>query len=221
MVIMRITTINAFVLQGLLAFLVSCSSFVGMAQDWCFQGSADMRMFISGRTQEQGTVYFTMNTSDCKWLVRFIRDEGPNPVYAPDYSEASFDGTAVYYLRNIKSSVEKQRKLGPEQNPPNIAYGQAHKGQTIYLRMGAEAISPVWLAYASTCYLESRSNSFIEPGMVFDGSSVFYGPPKHRQLRSEWTFSESLPRLPVRVVYFSDGDVYSPDGEKIRRPVPY
>lgn len=201
-----------------LAIWSICS--ISSAQEWCFQGSAKMQMYFPDRTQEQSTVYFKMSLSGCKWLVRFVRDEGTNSANAADYREASFDGTNVYYLCNLKSAIERQRKLGSNNlDAPNIAHGRAYQGSVFHLRMVDET-SPIWLAYASGCYLADIQGDLVEPGMVFDGVGGKYGPPNHLKLKAQWLLSESTPRFPTRVVYLNDGYMYSPHG-RLQCPVPY
>jgi hypothetical protein len=171
-----------------------------------------------GATQEQATVFFTMNIKDCNWLIRFVRDEGTNAANARDYEEASFDGTNIYYLSNIQSAVERQRRKGVKM-APNIAHGRSYIGQVFNLRL-ADEVGPIWLAYASACYLQGRTNDLVEPAMAFDGSGDRYGPPLHKKLKAKWTLSETEPRFPTRVVYLSDGYMRSPSGQ-VRRPPPY
>jgi hypothetical protein len=190
-----------------------------MGYELSLQGATKMRMYFPDRIQEQSTVLFTINIRDCNWLLRFVRDEGTNAANARDYEEVSFDGTNVYYVCNMTTKIERQRSIGDKLDAPNVALGRAYKGQLFHLRV-ADEVGPIWLAYASGCYLQSRTNQFIEPAMVFDGSGVTYGPPKHAELRAQWTLSDSSPRFPVWLAYFSDGYMELPSG-RVRRPKPY
>jgi hypothetical protein len=200
--------------------LVSTAAHAAGQDCWTFQGAAKMSMYLHGRTQEQAVAYFSMSVSGCKWLVRLRRDHGTNAANAPDYLEGAFDQSAVYYLCNIKTAVERQRGQGSKLNAPNIAYGQAYNGEVFYHRMAPE-ITPIWLAYGSACYWNNRVTNLVEPGMLFDGTGVYYGPPRHPRLRAEWTLSNSEPRVPIKVVYFSEGFVQAPTGGVVRLPPPY
>jgi len=170
-----------------------------------------MRMFMPwGTTQEQATVHFTLHVSDCKWLLRFTRDEGTNSANARDYEEASYDGENIYYLSNIRSAVERQRHKG-KKLPSNIATGQIYKGEVFAMRI-ADEVGPIWLSYASGCYFATRSNEFVEPAMVFDGAGFHYGPPRHLKVPARWKLTKDNPKFPISVNYLNEGIVNSPTG---------
>jgi hypothetical protein len=200
-------------------WLLVFSSALAEAQEWSFSGLAKVRMYSPGRTQEQSTVLFTVKTRGCDWLVRFVRDEGTNAANASDYEEASFDGTNVYYLCNFKEKLERQRRAGDKFKAPNVAVGRAYQGELFHHRMALE-VGPIWLTYASGCYFRSRTNDQVEPAMLFDGSGITYGPPKHPKLSARWALTDSSPSFPVRVAYFSSGEIQSPNG-RVARPRPY
>jgi hypothetical protein len=83
---------------------------------------------------------------------------------------------------------------------------------------GGEQISILWLAYASGCYLGSRTNRLVEPVYWFGGRYFFN---RRLELPADWVIAQFPPRLPARVVYFDDGFVRGADGTGAPRIVPY
>jgi hypothetical protein len=127
----------------------------------------------------------------------------------------------VYYLSCISNAVALTRAAGG-QIAPNVANAITYRGEVIYHR-SADEMSPIWLTCASGCFFQSQATNFVEPGMVFDGLGGGYGPPEHRRLRAEWSFSEACRSFPARVVYFSGGTLPPRKGsvKPARLPIPY
>src|SRR5437867_2103428 len=89
-------SVSAALGLGKLLMPICISSLAGaqQEQEWTFQGTVQMRMFMpSGAAQSPPTVSFSMSVKGCMWSVRFLRDEGPNNPNAADYEEVSYDGT--------------------------------------------------------------------------------------------------------------------------------
>jgi len=152
---------------------------------------------------EEGTAtatgWFTISVSNCFWNIRYWQSDEAN-----DYTEAGTDGHQVFSIRSFIN-----------QNPTNSA-GQPSAGVNREIGFVNRRPYPnpidsltqvvLWWGYASSCYLETNSESMFFPmryteDLLFSQGLYLKGVKLpgmvHRNSRS--------PRLPATLIIMDDG----------------
>lgn len=177
-----------------LALLGSVS---GAGEPYEVKGEISYVDYLQNTNRHYLTVSFTIAVDSPKW---FIHGESQNGY---DYQEASYDGENLYYLANFASDIEKQR-AGGKRMADNIGTCWAFKGEILHTEL-AHKFTPIWLAYASGAYFQSRSNALVEPAITYGVSSWEYEYSDRFKQRGVWTLQSDWPHLPSEVIYFEDG----------------
>lgn len=213
------TAKTAAVLVASAFFVLLSSPRVVASVQLTLSGTAITRKYAqSGQLYEWPKVSFEMQISDSQWLLTYIRDTQPAQPRAVDWEVVSFDGEYIYYLLNMQSGYDNQKRLGVELGP-NVATASVYKG-SIYNSEEDPEVGPIWLAYASGYYHHRQEDDLVEPAFESDGLGWHYGPPEHRQVRARWQLSDLVPYFPIHVAYLSDGSTKGPQGPKMLPP-PY
>lgn len=208
------------VITRVVPLLVFIQQFNILGQEFDVEGTSRNRVFMSdGKTFEAPTLNFTLSIRGCKWIARFTHQFTTNAQYAPDWEEASSDGTNIYYLQNTSSAIATARAGGKVLTGQNIATARTFNKEVFNLQIASD-IGPIWLTYGSACYLALRNDSFIEPVMARDFFGGIYAAdmgPKSLSLkmRAKWSLATDEPHLPVELIYYADRTIASPKG-----PVP-
>lgn len=143
---------------------------------------------------------FEVFVDGCKWRIRTVRQDEPL-----DYFEAGSDLPGEIYFvgvhTNVTTAAAKEVGDAKKAAELEVAFGQIIAGEVPHFA-AAEPISILWLAYASSCYFQTRTNDQIEPVYWFGGQHFFN---EGLLLRGIWVVNDLPPFLPSRVVYFNDG----------------
>jgi len=173
----------------------SCSAVRGI--EFKVEGIDDFSAFIRSSNflpDISKRTHFTIIIRDCLWIAR-TSTEGENI----DYIEAGTDGTNVYVLTSFAGDLAR-RKQTNQVVGPNVANAYVIPGAEPRIS-NAEAIPILWLAFASSCYLEQSTTAKL-PSL-----QVTVITPSHLKsmLDCDVTRMDGLPKLPVQVVFYHPG----------------
>lgn len=127
---------------------------------------------------------------DCQWAISKIWETKTNRIV----QEMSDDGTNIYSLTHI----EALKNTWIWTAIPNSWVAQIHRsGFPRYALQTEEAM--LFYAYASTCYLDSVTNSFIDP-IKFEPNDLLEGD---KRVKGVIIYSSARIRLPQQLCFLS------------------
>jgi hypothetical protein len=175
------------------------------------------------------TLDFVGRFSGCQWNIKTapsLSDQDSNKPPIIEYSEVGSDGTSVFSFDSYRSIggidyiVTTNRMGNIVTNNIVRGFGQAYRGPVPIADFSHA--HPIWFAFGSHCYLDSRSDGRLKPlWMVPERASH-----DERFLKKAVIHRHSrFPKLPVMVDFHNDGSTFSeaPDGtlRRIRYQEPY
>ena len=171
---------------------------------------------------------FNVAVDGCRWLIK-TWDPASTLTNGIAYNEVGFDGTNIYSVTAFDTnhivtlSVRDPAGGGASLQVPSSLSKSVNNATAVVLP-GAFPIPtkvdlfvvPVWLAFASGCYLENATNSSLQPpyamGPFIDAAKYF--------VKAEWSWLAAESSFPGRVTYFHDGTLYGTRGPMPQAP-PY
>jgi len=192
----------SFEMYRLWTVLVALFAFRSFAQEFEVEGVTTYRQISgTGKTVTLRSETFTVFVRDCQWLIQ-TREERPG-------------GTpAMWEIGQISPSEVVQ--LGIPSTPTN-AIGSNRvaipplRSAVVFsnaVPVGCldKTIAPLWIMFASHCFLRGRTNDLITP--VYDQvAGPTFNPNLKQQAR--WSFLPKAPGLPSVLDYFNDGQLHS------------
>lgn len=154
---------------------------------------------------------FDVYVDNCRWRIRTSKQDE-----SLDYIEVGGEAGEIYLLAshtNDTMAAAKDMKSAHPAGQLEVAFGQISSGVVPHFA-AAENASILWLAYASTCHIQARTNGTLEPIYWFGGQYFFN---RGLTLPALWQTNHAPPHLPSKVIYFSDG--YTRGMSKAQEPV--
>lgn len=170
-----------------LPIVISTMAFGAVAYEYeatgTFEGS---RPLADGKIAKQQKQWFHICVRGCQWQVRVVpEDAGPGFEFL-DYLESGFDGHDLRTLVSLKANAPGKDRWG---------------GNVTHEPVPLLAIEPhvpvIWLALASTCYLDRAGTSSL---VAVYSASVARAPVAVKVMRKD-----EPPRLPEKIFFLSDG----------------
>ena len=162
---------------------------------------------------------FLVIVNGCSWRIQTETiDMAATPKDYTRLCDVAFDGTNMYRLTVFDTNLTSKLPAPPPKPGLNVERIDAEA------RVTFESVpypdpnytSPLWLAFASHCYLAAATNDFIKP-VYFVRREVFDKEPK----KAAWTLAATIPFLPETVSYFRDGMGLSADRKPFKLPPPF
>jgi hypothetical protein len=173
---------------------------VASAADYEVDGHVEQTLYkrdggVSALQKSQFTVY----VKGCSWLIRTTQsDTNGKPVSA---SETAFvNGTEVYELSGQANNRNTAIGGGTSRNMASIESNNVPTGQKL-----GYYVCHLWLMYASGCYFDHRSNSWLTPAYDLN-ASVNVEPNLKR--KAIWELIDGPGSLPKNVLYYQVYDDY-------------
>lgn len=141
------------------------------------------------------TTRFSVTVRDCEWLIRTINDGSIS-----DYTEAGTDGTNTYVLTSLLGAVEKQMALGKPLGS-NIATAYVVPG-TIPPNYLDRVLPTVWLAFASSCVLDTITNHELP---ALEAAQTLSPDLLASTMTASYQRLTIAPFLPKNISYFNEG----------------
>jgi hypothetical protein len=196
------------VITAVISFLVGKTAF---SEGFQANGMLNIK-YLDERTNvtQQQAETFAVSVQDCKWFITTaplpytvkndivcweIGSEGSNEIY-----QVTKFNKQTLRSDSINNSVGV---LDNDMVPDNIA---------------GNNVSELWLALASSCYLDSVTNNVLEPAYKVMNPAL---RGKTYVVKAEWKRFDFPPRLPQRVTYTEDHIEGSYNGKIISRPAPH
>lgn len=178
-------------------------------------GSIESKYYDSSERLTHSIVYkFKSIVGNCVWDIKLIPTSPTNVTY-----EVKYDGNNIYFIHDSSTLVEKQRTTGQEIK--NVAIALVVKGSVPHDPF-AEGIGPVWLAYASSCYFNRKTNDEIEPMFSVADGLILQDQIVH--LKGAWQLDSSN-SFPTEVRLFNQGNLLTfrnlESQGKFKYPPPY
>lgn len=198
------------------------------------EGQITYSSLVNGVLQLKGDREFSVQMDDCQWQIT-TREKIPR-VNLPTQYQTTCDSSNVYVVisfnTNIQQSVEVQSILRGKIST-NIVTGAAAKSlneaaAVVFSDIFPDPVKgdhyaiPLWLAFASTCYLNIQTNEMLPP--PFPLAPGLDHRTSKMKLKASWQRFNSPPYLPKSIVYYNDGYFYLPSNgkfEKKQYPPPY
>lgn len=186
--------------RNLTAVLPACLTWVGFccegrAFEFEVEGKGILTAYgYDGEVLSTTEAQFVVSVRDALWT---IRERQKN--YNVDYVEAGTDGTNVYVLTSFVNAIRAREAAGQK---VGINLGTSYIIPGTLPRVHDSTIIPiVWLAYASSCYLDAATNSRLPPlDIAFPNP---FNLTRTREAVIERAAGE--PRLPSTAVLLNDG----------------
>lgn len=167
------------------------------------EGSVTFIQFRDGGERSRSQVNFRILVDGCKYSLRMTQQPNKRTY---DYQDVVYDGTNLYYLISVASSVPALLKKAPR-NVTNLNAAATFIYQEPILHNAlAHQAGPLWLALASGWYLASLTNSIVEGVLSWDASGLV-APDTIRMQKAEWRCQRQFPNLPESVVFFDNGGI--------------
>lgn len=133
---------------------------------------------------------FHMWVNGCKW---FIRTEYAIPGDIK-YNEDSYDGTNVYA---VSAFVDAKVMPGSVRCSGIVESNNVPQESSWYA-------SPLWLAFASSCYFNESTSGMLQP--IWHLSDLSLRNSRY-SVRGDWIHRQAAPFLPEKVLYYNDGSM--------------
>lgn len=148
---------------------------------------------------------FTVTVDGCRWRIR----DTNQVVEVFDFQEVCWDGMQLYHMVSQRTQIERANRTRNPNVPEltNVGMGLISENQILH-DLASHEIGPLWLAFASGCYLSARvSGDLLEPvvcfGLGVGGNHSFRRHPFKQT--AYWRLSKLPPFLPEEVVFIDDG----------------
>ena len=193
-----------------------------------FQASGHMEIIVYGEGGNIRTSLlcgFTANIHDCTWLIRTYFPE--TNIFDLDYCETGTDGISVYFLKSyIPSVTNKVTKHVTRVNGKRVveervgawpkAEGVVYRG--IVPKPDESFCTPIWLALASGCVLNSNLTEVLPQLWPFDDPELL---DQDFSLEAQWLMLSNNGNFAEQVVFFSDGNYRARSlGKSVLLPAP-
>ncbi|MBI3416610.1 MAG: hypothetical protein HY043_15060 [Verrucomicrobia bacterium] len=223
----------------ILAFVVS-SIFAQTSteQSYYIEGTVSYKYRIqTGEVKDAYNRDFKLAAKGCLWLIRTFGEDAEK--VDVKYVESGTDGTNVYtvvhFLPRILRNLGDARPItNPNTGAPSIAiiprtnavpvdFFEFSKTNIVnpaiaQVQSGsastdiAQLVAPIWVAYASGCYYAKAFDGLVKPVWIILDPTTEYSNTRFPSLINQ---ENSFPRLPQKIVYFSDGvGRYAPSDDR-------
>jgi len=207
------TSVLALVLVQLLCAVIS-----PYAEEFKVTGSLvftryDARTNVSVRKE----LTFSVEVASNRWIIS-TAPKVTNAADAVILSQVGTDGSNIFSVRYLNPEASRTTITGaPVRKAANGAVSEIYRG--LVPRGDGSFAAPLWLAYASSQYLNTTTNQLL-PKVWADGQRL-----DSNWLSASWSKLPGSPGLPDRITYFSDGKRYVETPENIVKeviePAPY
>jgi hypothetical protein len=161
---------------------------------------------------------FAVQVTDCSW--RIISQNPRSEEEAPGFLqwEHGGDGKDTFNLQRYDGVPRKMEMATRDPSGGSLKrisigtnYGTGYVFPGPVPFVDASWVPPIWLAYASHCYLADSSNALIKPIWEFDDPDLRF---TDFRVKAQWSTVDSEIALPTSVVYFNAGKYHVKQGTK-------